>query len=218
MPDPLQRLLAVGAAVLSLPLVGVLAALIMLDSRGGPFHLAARIGAGGQLFRIYKLRTMRQGAASSGPAISTRIDGRVTRVGGFLRRTRLDELPQLWNVARGEMRLVGPRPEDPRFVDFEDPLHRLVFRAKPGITGPTQLAFAAESELLDSADPEEDYRTRILPAKIALDARYLRARSIGLDLWVLRQTALAVGRRPPSRQAIEARLGIVDRAPTGEPD
>jgi lipopolysaccharide/colanic/teichoic acid biosynthesis glycosyltransferase len=217
MPDPLQRALALGAAVLSLPLVVVLAALIMLDSRGRPFYLAGRLGVGGQPFRIYKLRTMRQDAASSGPAISTRIDCRVTRLGGFLRRTRLDELPQLWNVVRGEMRLVGPRPEDPRFVDFRDPLHRLVFRAKPGITGPTQLAFAAESELLGSADPEEDYRTRILPAKVALDARYLHARSIGLDLWVLRQTVLTAAGRPPSRQAIDARLAVLDRAKTSRP-
>ncbi len=211
-------MLAFGAALLSLPLLVALAALIMVDSRGGPLHVAPRIGVGGRPFGIYKLRTMRQDAASSGPAVSLSMDRRITRVGRFLRRTRLDEVPQLWNVVRGEMRFVGPRPEDPRFVDFNNPVHRLVFRARPGITGPTQLAFAAEAEMLRPDDPEADYRTRILPAKVVLDEQYLRARSFGLDLWVLGQTLLAAAGRPPSRQAIDARLAVHKRAPVGRPD
>ncbi len=213
MPEAWQRALAVGAAVLSLPLVAVLAVIVMLDSHGTPFHVAPRVGLAGQPFRIYKLRTMRTGG--TGPAITPRRDDRITRFGSFLRRTRLDELPQLWNVVRGEMRLVGPRPEDPRFVDFEDPIHRLVFAAKPGITGPTQLAYAGEAAMLDPANAEEDYRSRILPAKLELDARYLRLRSFRLDLWVLGQTALAAVGRPPGAAAIDARLAMAERGDRG---
>lgn len=103
------------------------------------------------------------------------------------------------------MLLVGPRPEDPRFVDLADPLHRLVFTATPGITGLTQLAFADEASMLDVEDPERHYREVILPRKLALDADYLRRRSARLDLWILGQTLLtAVGRRTPLA-AIEAR-------------
>lgn len=217
MPDAWQRALALGAAVLSLPLVTLLAVLVMLDSRGRPFHAASRVGLAGHPFTLYKLRTMRAGAAATGPAVSPSRDDRVTRFGGFLRRTRLDELPQLWNVVRGEMRLVGPRPEDPRFVDLGDPLHDLVFRAKPGITGPTQLAFTREATMLDPGNAEEDYRRRILPSKLRLDARYLRQRSVGLDLWVLGQTALAVVGRPPSEAAIVARLGQLERSSREDP-
>jgi lipopolysaccharide/colanic/teichoic acid biosynthesis glycosyltransferase len=213
MPEAWQRALAVGAAVLSLPLVGVLAVIVMLDSRGTPFHVAPRVGLAGRPFRIYKLRTMRTGG--TGPAITPHGDDRVTRFGGFLRRTHLDELPQVWNVVRGEMRLVGPRPEDPRFVDLADPLHRLVFAAKPGITGPTQLAYAGEAAMLDETNAEEEYRTRILPAKLELDATYLRLRSVRLDLWVLGQTALAALGRPPNAAAIHARLAMTELRGSG---
>lgn len=215
MPDAIQRLVALVGAVLTLPLIAVLGVIVVVDSPGGPLHVASRVGAGGLPLTVYKLRTMRAGAAVSGPAISVRTDPRVTRVGRLLRRTRLDELPQLWNVVRGQMRLVGPRPEDPRFVDFEDPIHRLVFAAKPGITGPTQLAYVGEAAMLDETTAEEDYRTRILPAKLELDARYLRLRSVRLDLWVLGQTALVALGRPPGAAAIHARLATAERRGPG---
>ena len=95
-------------------------------------------------------------------------DPRVTRVGRVLRRYRVDELPQLFNVLRGDMSMVGPRPEDERYVDMTDPVHRFVFTARPGITGPTQLAFRDEAELMTGPDPELVYRTEILPAKVAM--------------------------------------------------
>ena len=132
---------------------------------------------------------------------------RATRVGRLLRASRADELPQLWNVVRGEMLLVGPRPEDPRFVDLEDPLHARVFRTKPGITGLAQLAYADEAERLDRDDPERHYREVILPEKLALDAAYLARRSATLDLWILLQTIRTALGRGPSRKTIEARLG-----------
>lgn len=207
MPDRLQRVLAALGAVLTLPLLAGLALLIRLDSPGPPFYIAARVGEGGRSFRLVKLRTMRVNAAADGPGISLAEDVRVTRVGKLLRRTRLDELPQLWNVVCGEMRLVGPRPEDPRYVDQTDVLHRLVFTARPGITGLAQLLHTDEATRLDATDPEGSYRSAVLPAKMALDAAYLARRSAGLDAWILFQTALAVSGRPPSPGAVAARLG-----------
>jgi lipopolysaccharide/colanic/teichoic acid biosynthesis glycosyltransferase len=152
-----------------------------------------RVGEGGSLFRIAKLRTMRSGAP--GAAVTSSGDARITPVGRRLRRTKLDELPQLWNVVRGEMSLVGPRPEDPRFVDWSNPLHRTVFSARPGITGPAQIRFRREEELVPRVGLEDAYVTRILPAKLALDAEYLSRRSLRLDLSILGRTVLAVVRR-----------------------
>lgn len=205
MPHPMQRLLGLIAAVFGSPLIGLLALAVRLDSPGPAIFRARRIGRGGRPFICYKLRTMRWEPRASGAAVSLAADHRLTRVGGWLRSGRLDELPQLWNVARGEMLLVGPRPEDPRFVDFRDPLHQKVFTAVPGITGLTQLAFADEGAMLDPTDPERNYREVVLPRKLALDADYLRRRSLRLDLWILGRTVLtALGRRTPI-EAIEAR-------------
>lgn len=204
MPPVVQRSLGFVGSLVTLPLIAVLAIGVRLDSPGPAIYKALRVGSGGRRYTCFKLRSMTVGA-DVGAAITASRDRRVTRVGAILRRYRLDELPQLWNVARGEMLLVGPRPEDPRFVDLTDPLHRLVFTAMPGITGLTQLAFADEADMLDVTDPERQYREVILPRKLAMDADYLRRRSTRLDLWILGQTLLtAVGRRTPAA-AIEAR-------------
>jgi lipopolysaccharide/colanic/teichoic acid biosynthesis glycosyltransferase len=212
-PDWLQRLVALVLALATTPLLGALAAAVRLDSPGSAFYIARRVGEGGRIFGLLKLRTMRQGS-DRGPGISLADDPRVTRIGRILRGVRLDELPQLWNVARGEMRLVGPRPEDPRFVDLEDPLHRIVFRSRPGISGATQLLQLDEPASLGGADPETSYRTRILPAKVAIDAAYLDRRSFSVDCWILGHTVLALLGRPPSEVDVAARLGIsrYDRA------
>ena len=198
MPDAIQRLLALGALVLASPAIAVLAALVKVESPGPAFYRPERVGAGARPFRCLKLRTMRWEHRAGAPAITARDDDRVTRLGRALRRFRLDELPQLINVVRGEMNLVGPRPEDPRFVDLADPLHRLVFTAKPGITGLAQLEFVDESDRLgrDPAAVERIYRETVLPAKLAIDARYLRDRSWRLDARILAETVAAVlGRR-----------------------
>lgn len=198
MPNSMQRLLGIVAAVIGAPLILGLALAIRLDSAGPAIYRAPRVGRGGRPFTCYKLRTMRWEPRAPGAAVSAAADSRVTRLGAFLRRYRLDELPQLWNVARGEMLLVGPRPEDPRFVDLGDPLHRLVFTGMPGITGLTQLAYADEAAMIDQTDPERHYREVILPRKVLLDADYLRRRSMRLDLWILGQTILmTLGRRAP---------------------
>lgn len=200
-PDLLQRAIGLMGGVVTLPLVAVLALAVRLDSQGPAIFSAPRLGARGMPFRVHKLRTMVWQGQTSGSGVTVAADPRLTRLGRWLRRYRFDELPQLWNVARGEMRLVGPRPEDPRFVDFADPLHREVFTARPGLTGLAQLVFVDEANAIDPANPEGHYREAILPAKLRLDATYLRNRTMRLDLWILAQTPRAIlGRRvePPA--------------------
>jgi len=214
MPDLFQRALGLLGAVLALPMVGALAVAVKLDTPGPAIYAATRVGDRGRLFTCFKLRTMST-RASLGSAITSASDPRITRMGRLLRRTHLDELPQLWNVARGEMRFVGPRPEDPRFVDMRQPLHRLVFSARPGITGLSQLVNADEEAHIAAGDPERTYREEILPAKLRIDAAYLRRRSAGLDLWILAQTPRAVlGRtvRLPASVRAEIDDGAVDGA------
>jgi len=205
MPDALQRVIGLIGAALTLPIVAALGVAVRLDSRGPAIFRAIRVGEAGRPFTCYKLRTMNWLPSESGAEITVAGDPRVTRLGAVLRRTRLDELPQLWNVVLGQMRLVGPRPESPRFVDFSDPLHAQVFRSRPGITGLTQLAFADEIHLLDPADAERTYRETILPRKLGLDADYLRRRSTALDLWILGQTVRSMWGHRPKPAAIEAR-------------
>jgi lipopolysaccharide/colanic/teichoic acid biosynthesis glycosyltransferase len=164
-----------------------------ISGDGGPlFYSAVRMGEGGRPFNALKLRTMR--ADSAGSAITAAGDARITRVGRVLRQAKFDELPQLWNVLRGEMSLVGPRPEDPRYADWSNPLHRAVFSARPGITGPAQIEFRHEESLLASSDIEQTYVEEILPAKLVLDAAYLAHRSLASDLNLLGRTLLAVAR------------------------
>ena len=176
--------------ILALPLA-VIGLLVRLGSRGPALFHATRVGRAGRTLRLHKLRTMTHGAA--GPAIATYDDPRVTALGAFLRRTRIDELPQLWNVLCGEMSLVGPRPEDPRFVDADDPAWRRVLSVRPGLTGPAQLAFADhERTLLGATDPERDYRERVLPSKLRVDVEYVDTRSFFGDLALLARTAVLV--------------------------
>jgi lipopolysaccharide/colanic/teichoic acid biosynthesis glycosyltransferase len=210
MPKSLGRAIAaIGLLVLS-PLLAVLAIAVRLTSPGPAFHRALRVGPTGE-FTLHKLRTMRVGAAAAGPGVTAAGDPRVTRLGRSLRRMKLDELPQLWDVVRGEMALVGPRPEDPRFVDRTDPLHREVFAALPGITGPTALAHQDEEAILaeaaravaradgrataTDADLDRAYRDTVLPAKLVMDAEYLRTRSTLGDLRILVSTVGHVAAR-----------------------
>jgi lipopolysaccharide/colanic/teichoic acid biosynthesis glycosyltransferase len=194
MPDAVHRALGLFTLAVTTPLLIVLAGLVKADSPGPALYQAERMGVGGRPFRCLKFRTMIWQPHGNGPAITMGNDRRITRFGKVLRRFRVDELPQLINVARGEMNLIGPRPEDPRFVDFDNPLHRTVFTSKPGITGLTQLAFVDEVSLLGSDDATADrlYRELILPRKVALDATYLSRRSWRLDLWIIARTFRAV--------------------------
>jgi lipopolysaccharide/colanic/teichoic acid biosynthesis glycosyltransferase len=210
MPYLIQRALALVLLVLLGPPILALAVAVRLTSRGPAFHRATRVRPGGT-FTLYKLRSMRVGADAAGPGITSRGDARVTRLGRVLRRTKLDELPQLWNVVRGDMALVGPRPEDPRYVDLADPVHAGVFGALPGITSPTALAYRDEESIVadtarelarahgrSEATPEDvdrGYREVVQPAKLAMDAQYLATRSTRTDLGVLGMTIGQVLRR-----------------------
>src|SRR4051794_36845870 len=135
MPVVVGRVIAAIGLLFLGPLILALGAAVRLTSPGPALYRATRAGPHGT-FTLHKLRTMRAGAATSGPGVTAAGDARVTRLGRLLRRTKLDELPQLWDVVRGQMALVGPRPEDPRYIDPSDPIHRAVFAALPGITGP----------------------------------------------------------------------------------
>lgn len=175
------------ALVIAVPvLVGISLAMRLSGDRGPFLHRAARVGEGGAIITVLKIRTMAEG--SGGAGITGHRDPRVTPLGRILRRHRIDELPQLFNVLRGEMSLVGPRPEDPEFVDWSDPVHRRVFMAKPGITGLAQLDFHDEAQRLVGPDIEERYRREILPAKLRLDLEYLDHRSTLMDLRILGRT------------------------------
>ncbi|HSC90980.1 MAG TPA: sugar transferase [Gaiellaceae bacterium] len=192
--DALKRGLDVSiAAVLLLvllPLLVIVAAAIKLDSPGPLFFRARRVGFRGSELLMLKFRKMRDDA--DGPPLTTADDRRFTRVGRVLAATKLDELPQLWNVLRGEMSLVGPRPEDPEFVALEWDAYRTILEVRPGITGLCQLAFAREAEILDEHDRTGQYVERLLPQKARLDALYASRRSLAVDLRVLAWTVAAV--------------------------
>jgi lipopolysaccharide/colanic/teichoic acid biosynthesis glycosyltransferase len=209
-PDWLQRALAATALFLLSPVLALIAVMVRLSSPGPILFGATRVGRNGRPFTAWKYRTMAWRPHERGPAISVAADPRVTRTGAGLRRLRLDELPQLWNIVRGEMRLVGPRPEDPRFVDPADPRQRAILVEAPGITGLAQLAFAHEGRLLDPNDPEGSYRTIIQPRKLLVDEAYVRHRSTILDLRIILGTLRVVlGRAAPTR-SIDRLVGSGD--------
>ncbi len=182
---------AVGLAALSPLFLGV-GLWIKLDSPGPVFYRATRVGKDGRLFRLYKFRSMVTGADRQGPGITATGDARVTRAGRTLRRTKIDELPQLINVLNGDMSLVGPRPEDPRYVAFYTPEQRRVLAVRPGITSAASLAYRHEEQMLSGADWETIYREQILPAKLAIDLAYLARRSLISDIHLIGQTIAAL--------------------------
>jgi lipopolysaccharide/colanic/teichoic acid biosynthesis glycosyltransferase len=170
------------------PVLATAAILIKLDSKGPVFFRQKRIGRGLQPFLIWKFRTMAH-AACSGASITAGKDPRITRVGGLLRRAKIDELPQLWNVFVGDMSLVGPRPELPAYVrmfqsDFEE-----ILQVRPGITDPASIKYRNESDLLGEASfPERFYLKEILPDKIRLAKEYVRDASFLLDMKIILET------------------------------
>jgi lipopolysaccharide/colanic/teichoic acid biosynthesis glycosyltransferase len=186
----------VSASLLLLfaPLIAIIACAIKLDSRGPIFFRCRRAGFRGAELAMLKFRKMHDGA--SGAALTLADDARFTRIGRWLAKAKLDELPQLWNVLKGQMTLVGPRPEDPGFVALRRDDYAVILSVKPGVTGLCQLAFARESEILDPTDRVGTYVTRLLPQKAALDRLYAERRSLLMDLKILAWTAVAVlGRR-----------------------
>lgn len=183
-------LLASGALLVVLGLPMVVCAGLLVARQGSPVLFRQhRIGRHGHPFTILKFRTMRNGPVPGGAVTSGEVDVRITPLGAILRRYRIDEWPQLFNVIRGEMSLVGPRPEVPEFVDLEDPMWRQVLSVRPGLTGPDALAFRNEGQRLQHAeDAERTYRDEILPEKLRIQAQYARERHFLGDLKVLFRT------------------------------
>ena len=178
-----------------LPFLPLLAVLIKLDSPGPIFFRQERIGKGFRPFFIYKFRTMLENASTTGRPITAGHDPRITRVGRWLRQTKIDELPQLFNVVKGEMTLVGPRPEVPKYVklfrkDFEE-----ILQVRPGITDLASVKYRDEATILGRAkDPEEEYLRRVLPEKIALAKTYIQNASFFFDLKLVEDTVVKIFR------------------------
>lgn len=183
---------SVGLLVLSPVLVAV-AVLIKMDSKGPVFFRQVRMGQMSRTFAIYKFRTMVVDAPLKGGQLTSAGDSRITTVGRILRETKLDELPQLINVLRGEMSLVGPRPEVPKYVDLFREEYQEILQVQPGITDLASLKYRSESEILGAAaDPEREYVTRVLPDKIALAKEYVHRSSFWFDLSLIFRTFLKV--------------------------
>ena len=180
-----------GLALLLLcPVLLAVALWVRLDSPGPVFFRQQRVGQGGRPFGIYKFRTMHTGAEAVGPQITVGQDARITRAGTWLRRSKLDELPQFLNVLRGDMSVVGPRPEVPRYVaHYPAEMRQSVLSVRPGITDLASVQYRSESALLaQSPDPERTYVETILPAKLVLCQQYVRERSLLLDLKIIAMT------------------------------
>jgi lipopolysaccharide/colanic/teichoic acid biosynthesis glycosyltransferase len=183
---------SVGGLLTFLPVLAVIALSIKLTSRGPTFFRQIRVGRKGRPFSVLKFRSMYLDAAQDGPAITIAGDNRITPIGRFLRRFKLDELPQLWNVLRGDMSLVGPRPEVPVYVAHYTPEQRIVLSVRPGITDPSSLAYRREEDILASAsDPEKFYRTRILPDKLARSNAYLQNVTLCGDIQIIFKTIIS---------------------------
>jgi lipopolysaccharide/colanic/teichoic acid biosynthesis glycosyltransferase len=184
----LERLAAAVALICVSPVLAIAAAAVLLETGRPVLYRQTRVGQGGKPFWLFKLRSMRVGPPGS--SITAGGDPRVSRVGARLRRYKLDELPQLWNVMLGEMQFVGPRPETPSFVEPDNALWRAVLREKPGLTDLSTLVYRNEEDILARySDPERAYREELLPRKLALNASYRRVRSPGADFKLIFLTA-----------------------------
>jgi lipopolysaccharide/colanic/teichoic acid biosynthesis glycosyltransferase len=191
-PRPIEAALASLGLFLCSPVLAVVALGVRVTSRGPVLFRQQRIGRGGVGFTLLKFRTMRKDA--EGARVTARGDWRITPLGRWLRTFKLDELPELWNVVRGDMSLVGPRPEVPRYVNLANPLWRDVLQARPGITDPVTLRLRNEEDLMASApgDRERFYLETLQPYKLAGYREYLQRRSFLSDIGMLLRTLLAI--------------------------
>jgi lipopolysaccharide/colanic/teichoic acid biosynthesis glycosyltransferase len=187
----LDILVAGTLLVLTLPLLALAALLVRLNDGGSAFFRQVRVGEGGRPFPLLKLRSMR--VSTDGPQVTTTEDDRITAVGRILRRTSLDELPQLWHVVRGQMTLVGPRPESVDLAEAYPASCRFILAARPGLTGPAQLTYRESSAVPpDGWSVEHWYLTRLVPLRVAADLDYLTDPSVRRTFGYLWRTALFV--------------------------
>lgn len=192
----LKRLFDIAASGLGLlvlaPVLLAVALLVKLTSTGPVFYCAIRVGRYGRPFTLLKFRSMVVGADTQGPHITAVDDPRITRIGHFLRRTKLDELPQLINVLRGDMSIVGPRPEDPQFVALYTEEQRQVLSVRPGITSLASVKYRDEEAMLAGMDVERYYVECVLPAKLAIDLEYVRHGNLWRDVLIILMTLRAL--------------------------
>lgn len=182
-------ILAFIGLIILLPLFAVIAILIKNEDKGPVFFVQERVGYKGKHFNFYKFRSMLQDADKKGPQITVAGDKRITKIGRILRKYKLDELPQLFNVIKGDMSLVGPRPEVPYYVKMYNEAQKKVLNIIPGITDPASIAFYDENELLSKAqDPEKEYIYKIMPQKIKLNLNYASKADIFSDLVIILTT------------------------------
>ncbi len=212
----LDRLVAaVGLVVLS-PVIGVLGWLVHRHDGGPAFITVERVGRHGRPMRMWKLRSMRAESAdgrATGVSLTSAGDDRITPIGAKLRAGHLDELPQLFNVARGEMTLLGPRPEAPEYVDTTDDGWRAVLAAPPGIAGPTQLAVGDwERDIITAAPDGSAYERDVVPVKVAIDRWYVEQASPGIDALVVVGLARRLAGRPVGALLERIRAGVPDAA------
>ena len=178
-------LAVVGTIVLS-PVLIILGILVKLTSKGSILYCQTRVGRNGKLFKIFKFRTMISGADKKGLSITVGGDSRITKVGRFLRKTKMDELPQFFNILLGQMSFVGPRPEVERYVDMYSQEQREVLKIRPGITDYASICFRNESEILArSDDPEREYIENIMPMKIKYNLKYVREMGVITDIKII---------------------------------
>jgi lipopolysaccharide/colanic/teichoic acid biosynthesis glycosyltransferase len=192
--------------ILSSPLYFVAAVIVKLGSRGPVHHHAIRVGKGNKPFHLYKFRTMVVNAAKKGPGITSAHDPRITKVGRFLRKTKLDEIPQLWNVLKGDMSIIGPRPEDPKYVCFYTQEQQRVLSVRPGLSSPAAIQYRHEESILTQSggNVEDYYLKHILPDKLKLDLEYIDSRSIWVDFKLCLKTAKTI-LKMSSAEPIESR-------------
>lgn len=181
------------ALILLSPLLIVIAVAIITDSKGGVFYKQKRIGKNGKAFMLYKFRSMRSGADRKGLITVGSNDDRTTKVGRFIRKYKLDELPQLINILKNEMSVVGPRPEVEKYVQLYTAEQRKVLSVKPGLTDLASLAYINENEILGRAkDPEKTYVEQIMPAKLRLNLEYIEKQSFWFDLKIIAKTLMRI--------------------------
>lgn len=188
MPRALEFIIALAGLTVLAPFLVICGVLVRVYDGGSALYRARRVGRGGKEFALLKFRTMVIDADKLGTGLTSASDSRITPIGRFLRRTKCDELPQLFNVLKGEMSIVGPRPEDPRYVQLYSPEQRKVLEIRPGITSAASLHYRNESALLSGPDPEGIYTRQILPHKLAIELEYMQTRTFWTDLRLVVRT------------------------------
>lgn len=185
-------ILSLLGLIVLLPVCAAVTILIKIEGRASVFFSQERIGKDFRPFKIYKFRTMKPDADKEGPLVTASGDSRITRVGAFLRKYKLDELPQLFNILKGDMSIVGPRPEVRKYVELFESDYKKLLMVRPGLTDPASLTYSAEEEFLSLSNDEDEYVKRILPDKIRISKKYVDNRNTLADVKIIIRTFLKV--------------------------